>query len=120
MILVSLGVIFLPDILSGKRSNHHDPIASIPLRPETAAALPVVSAATVTANSGAVSGAGVPEGVVVSNQTSAAAAEQWSVDEVAPTVTSGGDQAGQQQAFGSECHGDFLSKTSLSRTSASG
>lgn len=95
VILVSLGVIFLPDILSGKRSNHHDPIASIPLRPETAAALPVVSAATVTANSGAVSGAGVPEGVVVSNQTSAAAAEQWSVDEVAPTVTSGGDQAGQ-------------------------
>ena len=95
VILVSLGVIFLPDILSGKRSNHHDPIASIPLRPETAAALPVVSAATVTANSGAVSGAVVPEGVVVSNQTSAAAAEQWSVDEVAPTVTSGGDQAGQ-------------------------
>lgn len=95
VILVSLGVIFLPDILSGKRSNHHDPIASIPLRPETAAALPVVSAATVTANSGAVSGAVVPDGVVVSNQTSAAAAEQWSVDEVAPTVNSGGDQAGQ-------------------------
>ena len=95
VILVSLGVIFLPDILSGKRSNHHDPIASIPLRPETAAALPVVSAATVTANPGAVSGAAVPDGVVVSNQASAAAADQWSVDEVAPTVTTGGDQAGQ-------------------------
>ena len=95
VILVSLGVIFLPDILSGKRSNHHDPIASIPLRPETAAALPVVSAAAVTANPGAVSGAAVPDGVVVSNQASAAAADQWSVDEVAPTVTTGGDQAGQ-------------------------
>ena len=91
VILVSLGVIFLPDLLSGKRSNHHDPIASIPLRPEAAAPLPVVSAATTT--QGVVSGA-VPEGVVVSNNVSAAD-EQWSVAEVAPTVTTGPAPAGQ-------------------------
>lgn len=91
VILVSLGVIFLPDLLSGKRSNHHDPIASIPLRPEAAAPLPVVSAATTT--QGVVSGA-VPEGVVVNNNASAAD-EQWSVAEVAPTVTTGPAPAGQ-------------------------
>lgn len=91
VILVSLGVIFLPDLLSGKRSNHHDPIASIPLRPEAAAPLPVVSAATTT--QGVVSGA-VPEGVVV-NTSASAADEQWSVAEVAPTVTTGPAPAGQ-------------------------
>ncbi len=91
VILVSLGVIFLPDLLSGKRSNHHDPIASIPLRPEAAAPLPVVSAAATT--QGVVSGA-VPEGVVVNNNASAAD-EQWSVAEVAPTVTTGPAPAGQ-------------------------
>ena len=90
VILVSLGVIFLPDLLSGKRSNHHEPIASIPLRPEAAAPLPVVSAATTT--QGGVSGA-VPEGVVVVNNASAAD-EQWSVAEVAPTVTTGPAPAG--------------------------
>ncbi len=90
VILVSLGVIFLPDLLSGKRSNHHDPIASIPLRPEAAAPLPAVSAATTT--QGVVSGA-VPEGVVVNNTS--AADEQWSVAEVAPTVTTGPSPAGQ-------------------------
>lgn len=90
VILVSLGVIFLPDLLSGKRSNHHDPIASVPLRPDAAAPLPAISAATQLAHS-ASSGMAVPEGVVVNQPT--AADEQWSVDEVAPTVVA--DPAGQ-------------------------
>jgi DedD protein len=95
VILVSLGVIFLPDFLSGKRSNHHDPIASVPLRPDATAPLPAVSAApgtTVVANA-ASAGTSTPEGVVVNNN--AGADEQWSVDEVAPTVVAGSDQAGQ-------------------------
>lgn len=91
VILVSLGVIFLPDLLTGKRSNHHDPIASVPLRPDAAASLPAVSAATATLAHAASSGMAVPEGVVV-NQTPAAD-EQWSVDEVAPTVVA--DPSGQ-------------------------
>lgn len=93
VILVSLGVIFLPDLLTGKRSNHHDPIASVPLRPDAAAPLPAISAATATLAHAASSGMAVPEGVVV-NQTPAAD-EQWSVDEVAPTVVAGNDPAGQ-------------------------
>lgn len=92
VILVSLGVIFLPDLLSGKRSNHHDPIASVPLRPDAAAPLPAISAATATQMTHSASaGMATPEGVVV-NQ---AADEQWSVDEVAPTVVAGNDTAGQ-------------------------
>lgn len=92
VILVSLGVIFLPDLLSGKRSNHHDPIASVPLRPDAAAPLPAISAATATQLAHSASaGMAAPEGVVV-NQ---AADEQWSVDEVAPTVVAGNDAAGQ-------------------------
>lgn len=92
VILVSLGVIFLPDLLSGKRSNHHDPIASVPLRPDAAAPLPAISAATATQMAHSASaGMATPEGVVV-NQ---AADEQWSVDEVAPTVVAGNDTAGQ-------------------------
>jgi len=93
VILVSLGVIFLPDLLTGKRSNHHDPIASVPLRPDAAASLPAISAATATLAHAASSGMAVPEGVVV-NQTPAAD-EQWSVDEVAPTVVAGNDPSGQ-------------------------
>lgn len=91
VILVSLGVIFLPDLLTGKRSNHHDPIASVPLRPDAAAPLPAISAATATLAHAASAGMATPEGVVV-NQ---AADEQWSVDEVAPTVVAGNDTAGQ-------------------------
>ena len=94
VILVSLGVIFLPDLLSGKRSNHHDPIASVPLRPDAAAPLPAISAATATQlPHSASAGMAVPEGVVVNQAT--AADEQWSVDEVAPTVVAGNDAAGQ-------------------------
>ena len=91
VILVSLGVIFLPDLLSGKRSNHHEPIASIPLRPEAAAPLPVVSAAATPQGGGSGS---VAEGVVVTNNA-AVADEQWSVAEVAPTVTTGPAPAGE-------------------------
>jgi DedD protein len=95
VILVSLGVIFLPDFLSGKRSNHHDPIASVPLRPDATAPLAAVSAAPGTAvvANAASTGTSTPEGVVVNNNASAD--EQWSVDEVAPTVVAGTDQAGQ-------------------------
>lgn len=92
VILVSLGVIFLPDLLSGKRSNHHDPIASVPLRPDAAAPLPAISAATATQLAQtASSGTAVPAGVVVNP----AADEQWSMDEVAPTVVAGSGAAGQ-------------------------
>ncbi len=101
VILVSLGVIFIPDLLTGKRLDTSEPVASVPLRPQAASALPPVSgaegAAVVVANSTAVatgtSGAvvsaqTVPDGVVVS--ATSTQGESWEVNEVAPTMTTEG------------------------------
>src|SRR5690554_2468438 len=43
VILVALGVIFLPDLLSGKKPNEPEEAVSIPLRPELAPAQPEVT-----------------------------------------------------------------------------
>ena len=95
VILVSLGVIFLPDLLTGKHNNPHEPIASVPLNPDEIAVKPSVSAAggvtggivVATSASAGVSSASstgvAPEGVVVASGHT----EQWSVDEVADTTT---------------------------------
>ncbi|MGL4207598.1 MAG: SPOR domain-containing protein [Aeromonadaceae bacterium] len=99
VILVSLGVIFIPDLLTGKRIDTSEPVASVPLRPQAAQVMPPVSGAegavVVAATSAAVATPGVsggvvtaqaaPEGVVVS--ATAGQGEQWAVDDVAATVT---------------------------------
>ena len=91
VILVSVGVIFLPDILTGKHVNKSaETVASVPLRPDAApasepvAAVVAVSGAVASA-SGAVSSA-IPDGVVVD---SGAAGDQWAVEEVGGVVTAG-------------------------------
>ena len=106
VILVSLGVIFLPDLLMGKKNDIAAPAGSIPLRPEQSlAAHQNETTVTTTASSAqgnmtvAASGA---TGVVVANNTatvttvsaatSAAkpavnANEQWKVEDVAAPVT---------------------------------
>ncbi len=109
VILVSLGVIFIPDLLKGKRIDTREPVASVPLRPQAGSAQPPVSgalgsvvvastsAAVAVAASGAVVTAqAAPEGVVVS----AGQGEQWAVDEVAATVTT--DSASQSTAVTSK------------------
>jgi Uncharacterized protein conserved in bacteria len=106
VILVSLGVIFLPDLLMGKKNDIAAPAGSIPLRPEQSLAThqnETTVAATASAAQGnmAVAASGAA-GVVVANNTatvttvsaatSAAkppvnANEQWKVEEVASPVT---------------------------------
>ena len=106
VILVSLGVIFLPDLLMGKKNDIAAPAGSIPLRPEQSLAAhqnETTVAATASAAQGnmAVAASGAT-GVVVANNTatvttvsaatSAAkpavnANEQWKVEEVAAPVT---------------------------------
>ena len=109
VILVSLGVIFIPDLLKGKRIDTREPVASVPLRPQAGSAQPPVSGAlgsVVVASASAAVAAGAsgavvtaqaaPEGVVVS----AGQGEQWAVDEVAATVTT--DSASQSTAVTSK------------------
>ena len=89
VILVSVGVIFLPDLLTGKHVNKDaESVASVPLRPDAAPANAPVPAMTtasgavaVAATSGAVSSA-MPDGVVVDRK-----GDQWAVQEVGATVT---------------------------------
>lgn len=91
VILVSIGVIFLPDLLTGKHVNKDaESVASVPLRPDAAPANAPVPAMTTpsaavvaAAASGAVSSA-MPDGVVVDRK-----GDQWAVQEVGATVTAG-------------------------------
>lgn len=94
VILVSLGVIFLPDLLTGKHNNPHEPVASVPMNPGEVAVKPAVSSAVVPATvssapaaviAAAPSGAqgAAPEGVVIASGNT----EQWSVEDVADTST---------------------------------
>ena len=91
VILVSVGVIFLPDILTGKHVNKSaETVASVPLRPDAApanepVAVVVAVSGAVASASGAVSSA-IPDGVVVD---SGAAGDQWAVEEVGGVVTAG-------------------------------
>nr|WP_321238843.1 SPOR domain-containing protein [uncultured Tolumonas sp.] len=104
VILVSLGVIFLPDLLMGKKNDIAAPAGSIPLRPEQSlAAHPnettvglTTSAAqnnTTTAASGSaatgvvVANNTAPTTTVTSTTSAAKSAEQWKVEEVAAPVT---------------------------------
>lgn len=99
VILVSIGVIFLPDLLTGKHVNKDaESVASVPLRPEAAPANTPVPAMTtpsaavaVAAVSGAVSSA-MPDGVVVDSKGG-----QWAVQEVGATVTAGASNQPQSQ-----------------------
>nr|WP_321270115.1 SPOR domain-containing protein [uncultured Tolumonas sp.] len=108
VILVSLGVIFLPDLLMGKKNDIAAPAGSIPLRPEqslaahpneTTVGLTASAAQNNTTTTASASGA---TGVVVANNTSATTTvsattsaakpavktnEQWKVEEVAAPVT---------------------------------
>lgn len=77
VILVSLGVIFLPDLLTGKGDGNQDPIASVPLRPEAQPAKPEVVLPAETAT--------------VAAAASSAESEQWKVEEPAATLTLGAD-----------------------------
>ena len=91
VILVSVGVIFLPDLLTGKHVNKSaETVASVPLRPDAApanepVAVVVAVSGAVASASGAVSSA-IPDGVVVD---SGAAGDQWAVEEVGGVVTAG-------------------------------
>ena len=108
VILVSLGVVFLPDLLMGKKNDIAAPAGSIPLRPEqslaahpneTTVGLTASAAQNNTITTASASGA---TGVVVANNTSATTTvsaatsavkpvvktnEQWKVEEVAAPVT---------------------------------
>lgn len=109
VILVSLGVIFLPDLLMGKKNDIAAPAGSIPLRPEqslaahpneTTVGLTASAAQNNTTTTASASGA---TGVVVANNTSVTTSvvsagtsavkptvntnEQWKVEEVAAPVT---------------------------------
>lgn len=91
VILVSLGVIFLPDLLTGKGDGGQEPIASVPLRPEAQPAKPEV---VLPADTAAVLPAASP---AVSTAVSTAATEQWTVDEPADTLTLGAGAQGANQ-----------------------
>lgn len=106
VILVSLGVIFLPDLLMGKKNDISAPPGSLPLRPEqTMTATPetadtnnvvaaVSSSASASTNSnntstpiagGDASSVNDSSSVVVASSSN----DSWQVEEVAPTVTIG-------------------------------
>jgi DedD protein len=106
VILVSLGVIFLPDLLMGKKNDISAPAGSIPLRPEQSLAgvTPenpgIAATSAAVANDPTLSVANNGSAVVVANSTatpttgvSAAPAvvannnENWQVEEVAAPVT---------------------------------
>ncbi len=80
VILVSLGIIFLPDLLTGKPAGTQEPIASVPLRPEAQAANPEV-----------VLPAGATAQVSAAGATAGAESEQWTVEETAQPLTLGGE-----------------------------
>ncbi|MDD2842744.1 MAG: SPOR domain-containing protein [Tolumonas sp.] len=107
VILVSLGVIFLPDLLMGKKNDIAAPAGSIPLRPEQSLAshqnettVGLTASAAQNNTTTAVSGSATT-GVVVANNTAATTMvsaatsakpavntnEQWKVEEVAAPVT---------------------------------
>ena len=107
VILVSLGVIFLPDLLMGKKNDIAAPAGSIPLRPEQSLAshqnettVGLTASAAQNNTTTAVSGSAAT-GVVVANNTAATTMvsaatsakpavntnEQWKVEEVAAPVT---------------------------------
>ncbi len=105
VILVSLGVVFLPDLLMGKKNDISAPAGSIPLRPEQSLAGVTPENPGTAATSAAVVDSALPvvngSGVVVANSTSTAVPangvsaapavvannENWKVEEVAAPVT---------------------------------
>lgn|GEM_PF-23877 len=106
VILVSLGVLFLPDLLMGKKNDIAAPAGSMPLRPEQSLAGTGISAnnqssmAVSTAPSGAASSGSSTQNVatsanvVVANNSGAketavaqGKTENWQVEEVAAPVT---------------------------------
>lgn len=105
VILVSLGVIFLPDLLMGKKNDISAPPGSLPLRPEqTMTATPetadtnnvvaaVSSSASASTNSNntstSVAGGDASSVNDSSSVVVASSNDSWQVEEVAPTVTIG-------------------------------
>lgn len=101
VILVSFGVIFLPDLLMGKKNDISAPAGSIPLRPEQSlVSQPGNTVAGITsAASGNSTTSASDTGIVVANNVSAAVTtaststsvvsnnENWQVEEVAAPVT---------------------------------
>lgn len=109
VILVSLGVIFLPDLLMGKKNDISAPAGSIPLRPEQSLAGVAAGNQNSTASSGVAPANPVSAGAVVGGSTvvvsdsapvtasnspvSAASSavmtnnENWQIEEVAAPVT---------------------------------
>ncbi len=108
VILVSLGVIFLPDLLMGKKNDISAPAGSIPLRPEQSLAGVAADNQNSTANSGVAPANPVSAGTVggstvvvsgsvpvtASNSPVSAASsavitnnENWQIEEVAAPVT---------------------------------
>lgn len=78
VILVALVVIFLPDLMDGRKLEQKDEaFANIPLRPELEPAKPALQ----------VSAASTLPADHVASQQQAAAAEQWQVEEVGDAVT---------------------------------
>ncbi|MGY3942938.1 cell division protein DedD [Aeromonas tecta] len=78
VILVALVVIFLPDLMDGRKLEQKDEaFANIPLRPELEPAKPALQ----------VSAASTLPADHVASQQQAAAAEQWQVEEVGDVVT---------------------------------
>jgi len=84
VILVSLGVIFLPDILTGKPKTPTVPVAAIPLQPE---ASPLPRPETVSQ----------AQSLVVAASASAAQSESWQMEEVAAPVTLNGREPDANQ-----------------------
>lgn len=94
VILVSLGVIFLPDLLLGEKNDIAAPAGSIPLRPEQSLAqqaTPVVPAANPSsANDTSIVVAGNVSAATTTVSASSAVVtnnENWQVEEVAAPVT---------------------------------
>lgn len=113
VILVSLGVIFLPDLLTGKQQKTAEPIASVPLRPEAMPQQPVVAASgaqgqvvvasQAVSSAQPVSAAGqvvATSPAVVSGAAQGDSTEQWSAEDVAPTVTANAAATGAVVAAG--------------------
>ncbi len=89
VILVALGVIFLPDLLDGKQQLAPDEAVTIPLRPELEPARPVVTAPPAAEQQTAVEQLATAEQVTASQPVSAAAKpEVWTLEQAkeAPPV----------------------------------
>lgn len=94
VILVSLGVIFLPDLLMGKKNDITAPAGSIPLRPEQSLAqqdtsvVPAANPSSASDTSIVVAGnASVATTTVSASPSVVSNNENWQVEEVATPVT---------------------------------